>query len=156
MTRWGGYTSSWVRPSTRVGIYLRDGLCCAYCMQDWSVAGLTIDHIVERTAGGTNELTNLISACMYCNGLRRNSGSWERFAEYLKVDAGRLQRRIKEQAQPLTAHIRRRANLLVKTPPAWLQELRRLNTNWSPQIHLGFPIAEAIEPPPLDEETIPF
>jgi hypothetical protein len=124
-------------------------------MQDWSVAGLTIDHIVARSEGGSNAHTNLISACMYCNGLRRNSESWKSFATSLQISEHHLRRRLVEQAQPLTLHLRRRANRLVKDPPAWLKELRRLNTNWSPQTRLSFPQVEEPEPQ-LPDEEIPF
>lgn len=129
----GGYDSSWIRSTTRVGIYLRDGLCCVYCLQDWSIDGLTIDHIVARSEGGGNEHANLISACMRCNAMKRYAGTWERFSEALGVDQKSLLVRLQEQAQPLTRHIRRRANHAVKFPPPWLRELRRLNENWSPQ-----------------------
>ena len=141
----GGYTSSWIRPTTRIAIYLRDGLCCVYCMQDWSVNGLTIDHIVSRSVGGKNEHTNLASACMRCNALKRAAGTQEAFAQCLGVAPKGLEVRLSEQAQPLTQHLKRRANHLVRYPPPWLRELRKLNERWSPQQVL-FPLTTRVLP----------
>lgn len=142
----GGYSSSWIRPSTRVAIYLRDGLCCVYCLQDWSIDGLTIDHVVSRSAGGGNEHTNLITACMRCNALKRAAGGAIAFSRALDLDHGQLQARLAQQAQPLTMHLRRRAVHLLKFPPAWLRELKRLNENWTPQQALFPPQRTPVRP----------
>lgn len=39
--------------------------CCAYCgdMPNF----LTIDHVIPRSQGGTNDLSNLLPACVDCN-----------------------------------------------------------------------------------------
>jgi 5-methylcytosine-specific restriction endonuclease McrA len=37
---------------------------CAYC---GSRESLTLDHLVPRYSGGTNEITNLVCACFLCN-----------------------------------------------------------------------------------------
>jgi hypothetical protein len=33
---------------------------------------LTIDHVVPRSRGGTNDLKNLLTACSSCNGKKAN------------------------------------------------------------------------------------
>lgn len=163
----GGYDSSWIRPTTRLALYLRDGLCCIYCLQDWSVGGLTIDHVVSRSDGGTNDHTNLVSACARCNGLKRAAGTWENFAQCLGINVNKLMIRLAQQAQPLTRHLKNRANSLVKTPPPWLIELRELNKRWSPQVPLlinGVLLAQTpVEEPsvhdsfvPLGDDEVPF
>ena len=140
----GGYSSSWVRATTRVAYYLRDGLCCVYCLQDWSVDGLTLDHVQSRSRGGDNRATNVVSACMRCNGLKR-ALELEEFARRLGMTLEELLSYLAEQARPLTRHLRRRAVHLCKFPPPWLRQLRELNKNWSPQTNL-FPLPARILP----------
>ena len=59
----------WIRPDKRLAIYLRDGMCCAYCnaSHDADGAALTLDHLVPCEAGGTNKAHNLVTACRSCN-----------------------------------------------------------------------------------------
>lgn len=64
---------NWIRQDKRLAIYLRDGCTCAWCgksVEDG--AQLTLDHIVVHSRGGSNEATNLITACMDCNRRRYN------------------------------------------------------------------------------------
>lgn len=137
----GGYSSSWIRQTTRLGIYLRDGLCCVYCLQDWSVDGLTVDHVQSRSAGGTNDHTNLVSACSRCNALKRAAGDdLDKMAEALGVLPVTLRSRLSQQATLLTVHLRRRALHALEFQPPWLRELKALNENWTPQ--------QALFPPP--------
>jgi hypothetical protein len=49
---------------TRIEIFERDKYRCKKC-GDWH--GLTIDHIVPRSKGGTDELGNLQTLCHSCN-----------------------------------------------------------------------------------------
>jgi hypothetical protein len=63
-------------PNKRVTLLARDGNSCHYCDE---VMGLpkdngkhypqeiTIDHIVPRSIGGSNMLSNLVLACYRCN-----------------------------------------------------------------------------------------
>ena len=48
-------------------IFQRDGYKCAYCLEIYEPRLLHIDHIKPRAKGGTNEPTNLITACSGCN-----------------------------------------------------------------------------------------
>jgi hypothetical protein len=64
---------NWIRPTTRVAIYMRDGLACGWCgttIEDG--ARLTLDHCVPRSKGGSNKPTNLITSCFKCNSSRGN------------------------------------------------------------------------------------
>ena len=63
----------WIRQDKRLAIYLRDGLCCAYCgeaVEDGAV--LTLDHIKPQSKGGSNHEKNLVTACKRCNSARGN------------------------------------------------------------------------------------
>jgi len=68
--------SKWIRPEKRLAIYLRDGMACAYCgrgIEDTDESPqLTLDHITPRSKGGSNEATNLITACVRCNSRRKD------------------------------------------------------------------------------------
>lgn len=65
----GRSSTSWIRKSTRCAIYHRDGHACVYC---GGGDKLTLDHIVPRVCGGTNEATNLVTACLGCNSSRQH------------------------------------------------------------------------------------
>ena len=61
----------WIQPSTRVAIYLRDGLACSWCGTTLEQgAQLTLDHCKPRSKGGNNDATNLITSCFKCNSSR--------------------------------------------------------------------------------------
>ena len=64
--------SRWIRPAKRLAIYLRDGLSCVYCGAsvedaDGATKILTLDHVMPRKLGGSNEARNLVTACLSCN-----------------------------------------------------------------------------------------
>jgi 5-methylcytosine-specific restriction endonuclease McrA len=50
--------------------------CCAYCGDEPNF--LTIDHIVPRSQGGTNDPDNLLPACKNCNESKgsRSLSNW--------------------------------------------------------------------------------
>lgn len=65
--------SKWIRPVKRLAIYLRDGLQCQWCQKGVEAgAQLTLDHARARDQGGTNNATNLFTACHRCNSQRQN------------------------------------------------------------------------------------
>lgn len=74
--------SKWIRVERRLAIYLRDGFTCCYCGKDLRQeppAAVTLDHLRPRSAGGTNESTNIITACHSCNSTRQDK-PWVDFA----------------------------------------------------------------------------
>jgi HNH endonuclease len=63
---------NWIRQEKRLAIYLRDGLACVYCersITDHNVK-LTLDHLEVYRDGGSNEASNLVTCCSYCNSIR--------------------------------------------------------------------------------------
>jgi hypothetical protein len=60
-------TASW--RALRQAVFERDGFACVYC---GSVERLACDHIVARSRGGRNELSNLAAACQSCNSSKRD------------------------------------------------------------------------------------
>jgi hypothetical protein len=66
-----GQGSKWLRRSTRFAIYHRDGFACVYCRASIESATLTVDHVLPCELGGTNDATNLVTACLSCNSAKR-------------------------------------------------------------------------------------
>ena len=64
----------WVRPATRLAIYLRDGFICLWCGEDLrdQPGQLTLDHYRPRATGGSNSSENLLTSCRDCNSDRRD------------------------------------------------------------------------------------
>lgn len=56
-----------MRERLRAALLERDGFICAYCTDPLTVKTMTIDHFIPRVLGGTDDLTNLMSACFTCN-----------------------------------------------------------------------------------------
>lgn len=74
--------SKWIRPEKRLAIYLRDRFSCCYCGRDLRHAEptmVTLDHLRPRYSGGSNEATNLVTACKTCNSARKEQ-PWYRYA----------------------------------------------------------------------------
>lgn len=86
------YGSNWIRRDKRLAIYLRDGMSCVWCgagVEDG--VSLTLDHLEPRSHGGTNESTNLVTACLSCNSKRQDRSMVEfafAVAGYLGVLTG--------------------------------------------------------------------
>jgi 5-methylcytosine-specific restriction endonuclease McrA len=75
-------TGRWCRVDLRLALYLRDGFRCLYCAKDLRDADprdITLDHIVPKVDGGSNEPSNLVCACKSCN-CSRSDLPVERFA----------------------------------------------------------------------------
>ena len=80
-TRKAGQGSKWIRPSTRQAIYHRDGFCCAYCGAPAEHGhALTLDHVHACELGGTNDPSNLVTACLSCNSAKRDLSMRDWFA----------------------------------------------------------------------------
>ena len=59
---------NWIRKEKRIAIYNRDGNICLYC---GSNNNLSLDHIIPRSKGGSNDTSNLITCCIACNSSRQ-------------------------------------------------------------------------------------
>lgn len=59
-----------VKKNKRLALYLRDNFTCAFCGTDMKGTDprlITLDHIVPRASGGTDDPKNLVTACLRCN-----------------------------------------------------------------------------------------
>ena len=59
------------RRSKSYQIFKRDGMMCLACGHNVE-KDLTIDHIIPKSKGGTNDAINLQTLCFICNGLKGN------------------------------------------------------------------------------------
>jgi hypothetical protein len=53
--------------SIRFQVLKRDSFMCTYCGKRPPEVELQVDHVVPRSKGGSNELSNLRTACSFCN-----------------------------------------------------------------------------------------
>lgn len=53
-------------------LYLRDGQNCYYCGRKLMYGKVSLDHYLPRSAGGTDDVFNLVTSCKKCNGGKRN------------------------------------------------------------------------------------
>ncbi len=52
----------------RLGVLERDGYRCVYCGRSSRETALEVDHVRPRARGGSDHPTNLVTACVACNG----------------------------------------------------------------------------------------
>jgi hypothetical protein len=65
-----GLQSQWTPPKAlRQAVYERDGFKCVYC---GSGDRLSLDHRTPEIRGGTHHIDNLATACLSCNGAKRD------------------------------------------------------------------------------------
>lgn len=60
---------NYIPASIRKEVHERDGHACIYC---GTTEDLTIDHDMPQSRGGTDEITNLLTACRACNAGKRD------------------------------------------------------------------------------------
>ncbi len=59
-----GYGAAWQK--LREDVLQRDGWVCRYC----GGAAKTVDHVIPKARGGTDDLRNLVAACLRCNSVK--------------------------------------------------------------------------------------
>lgn len=62
-----GKLNGWLR----IRILERDGFQCVYCGRRPPEVALEVDHVLARSRGGTDDATNLVTACRECNNGKR-------------------------------------------------------------------------------------
>lgn len=66
---------------SRINVYMRDGFCCQYCGNKFTMRALSYDHVTPRSAGGRTTWDNIVTACKNCNAKKDNrtcdeAGMW--------------------------------------------------------------------------------
>jgi 5-methylcytosine-specific restriction endonuclease McrA len=98
-----GSTSQWRK--IRKAVLERDNYCCYYCGAD---NANSVDHITSLSKGGTNEFSNLITACTTCN-YSKGTKSPEQFQ--------------KDRIKKLKKEFNKRFFYEAKTPPTPASEI---------------------------------
>ncbi|GAX34484.1 HNH endonuclease [Nodularia sp. NIES-3585] len=49
------------------------GNCCCWCRKQMTKSETTIEHLIPKSRGGSNSISNLRLACFTCNNSRGNS-----------------------------------------------------------------------------------
>lgn len=76
---------------TRFEILRRDNHTCRYCGASAPDATLTVDHVTPVALGGTDDPSNLVTACRDCNAdVAQDAIRW---AAAIRLAAGRAQMR---------------------------------------------------------------
>jgi hypothetical protein len=97
-------SSSWIRKEKRLALYIRDEFTCCYCGRQLKGANpreVTLDHLVPRNAGGDNQPSNLVTACLSCNSSRQDK-PWVDFAT-----GGAVERIQTRRTQPINVPLAR-------------------------------------------------
>jgi 5-methylcytosine-specific restriction endonuclease McrA len=90
----------------RRSILLRDRYRCQYCGQRFESHELTFDHVVPRSRGGRTVWTNILTACLACNGKKADRPANHSGRRGVIADDGRL-RPLKEPRRPTAAELLR-------------------------------------------------
>lgn len=56
----------------RLGVFKRDRDQCQYCSRSYPRNKLTLDHVIPRTRGGSDDWRNCVAACFDCNNRKGN------------------------------------------------------------------------------------
>lgn len=99
-----------IRKTKRLGIYLRDSFTCAFCdldMRGMDARLITLDHIKPRSKGGTDDPKNLVTACLRCNCVKKDTN----LTTYCGKDKANA---IRKQARVDLTPFRVQANAILK------------------------------------------
>ena len=90
----------------RRSIFLRDSFCCQFCGDQFPTDELTFDHLIPKSAGGQTTWSNILTACIECNGRKR--ASMPNFSGRRgRVGVGGDMRPLKLPRQPTSAELLR-------------------------------------------------
>lgn len=87
----------------RFEILRRDGHACRYCGAMAPDVKLTVDHVIPTALGGSDEATNLVTACADCNSGKTSTGPESVIVEDVAADALRWSRALQAAAHNLLA-----------------------------------------------------
>lgn len=113
----GGGGNHWIRDAKRNRIYERDGWRCWACLnrvangRDIKTARpgvrlATLDHVLSRAKGGTNDASNLITMCGECNSDKGDSSAVAYAFAKLPNPGGALSRLLDCVMAPLPPAVR--------------------------------------------------
>lgn len=87
----------------RYEILRRDNHTCRYCGASAPDVKLTVDHVVPVALGGTDDPTNLVTACADCNSGKSSTSPDAPMVEDVKADAIRWQLALEQAGRDMIA-----------------------------------------------------
>lgn len=76
---YGDCYGGWITQERRIAIYERDGWICHLCSEPVDMSAgyneklaATLDHLLPRSKGGTDEESNLRTSHRHCNSMRQD------------------------------------------------------------------------------------
>lgn len=105
----------------RFEILRRDRFACRYCgaraKEDGAV--LELDHVLPKVLGGNDKHTNLVAACVECNGGKTSSHPDSPRIEDVDADALRWSKAIRRASDEALADVTARQEYLSEFEAAW-------------------------------------
>jgi hypothetical protein len=103
----------------RFEILRRDNYICTYCGAKPPNVELTIDHVLPIALGGTDEPTNLTTACTGCNAGKTSSTPDAPLVDSVTDDAARWAAAIDQAARQRTDELANQDELLEHFECVW-------------------------------------
>lgn len=103
----------------RYEVLRRDNHACRYCGRTAPEVKLTIDHVVPVALGGSDEPSNLVTACQECNSGKSSATPDQPLVEDVSQDALRWSSAISDAANALLAARERTAATRQPFVDAW-------------------------------------
>lgn len=120
----------------RFEILRRDGHACRYCGAMAPDVKLTVDHVIPTALGGSDEASNLVTACQDCNAGKSSISPDSGIVEDVAADALRWGRAVEQAAHNLLADREMVDEMLQRFVVAW--------NEW------GYEVDVTVEPDPLE------
>lgn len=107
----------------RYEIIRRDNGTCRYCGQHAPDVPLTVDHVIPTTLGGTDDPSNLVTACRDCNNGKSASSPDQPLVDDVAADALRWANAMRVAADAQVAEL--------EQVTSWHQDFDRAWTRWT-------------------------
>jgi hypothetical protein len=141
-----------VTKRVRFEILRRDGFTCRYCGSSAPDVKLAVDHVTPTALGGTDDPSNLVTACVDCNAGKASTAVDSVLVGAVADDAERWAAAIREVARQQQAVAEEAAARVEPFRAAWLSwdaEGTYLPGDWRPTIEgwlaSGLTVDEAIQ-----------
>jgi hypothetical protein len=109
----------------RFEVFRRDGYACRYCGRKAPHVELTVDHVVPEALGGTDDPTNLVTACADCNSGKTSTPPDAALVADVSHDAHRWAAAMQQAADELRLTTDSRSEIYEAVWNAWTSYRRR-------------------------------
>lgn len=141
-----------VSKRTRFEVLRRDNHACRYCGGSAPDVKLTVDHVMPVALGGSDDPTNLVTACKDCNAGKTSTSPSETLVADVAADALRWAKAMEAAADKMIEDMERRDALCNQFHDAWTSRgipVRYLTPDWDRSVlswlRSGFPMTLIID-----------